>query len=97
VKDSKLLSDAEKKTILNKLNSRVSGEGNLIISDESSRSQHSNREKALNKFFSLLVRTLQKRKVRKATSPTSSSKEKRMQEKKRKKEIKQLRNSTRFD
>ena len=97
INDSQLLREAEKKTILNKLKSRISTEGILIISDESSRSQHTNKENAIKKFLALISKALQKKKVRKATAPTYASVKERMKEKKRIKEIKQMRRKSAFD
>jgi ribosome-associated protein len=91
VPSSEMFSDAEKQIILERLKSRLSQEGDLIISDQHSRSQYLNREKALTKFYTLLMKAFTTPKKRKPTVRTRASENKRRMEKARRKEIKQHR------
>lgn len=91
IDNSKLLTDDEKKIIREKLSNRVNDEGELIIAAQTERSQLKNKEKAIEKFYTLLEKALTPRKKRKPTKPTKTSVEKRLQEKKNKSEKKEWR------
>jgi ribosome-associated protein len=88
---SNLLSDTSKNTLLKKLGNRINSEGELVLTDDSSRSQHANREKVIKKFYNLLAAALKPVKKRKKTAVPKSVKEKRMKEKKKRKETKGFR------
>lgn len=91
VKDSLLLSDKQKALILSKLGSKLTKDGNLIISSEKSRSQLKNKEIALKKLDRLLAKAFEKKKVRKKTKPTKASVERRIKSKKKQAEKKKWR------
>jgi ribosome-associated protein len=76
VNSSELLTDEEKQTISQKLASRINEEGYLKISDSSSRSQATNRENVLEKFYDTLDKALFKHKKRKPTRVPKAVKEK---------------------
>ena len=76
VNNSELLSDEEKQTISTKLISRINEEGYLKVSDSSSRSQATNRENVLEKFYDTIETALIKPKKRKATKIPRAVKEK---------------------
>ena len=82
VADSQLLNEEEKKTVNQKLASRINSEGVLKIVSQAARSQLQNKQITIKKFYSLLEHALIKKKKRKATKPTAAAIEKRMTEKK---------------
>lgn len=82
VESSQCLSDEEKARILEKLKNRISGEGYLVISCETDRSQFRNKELCVEKFFELLTQALKVQKKRVNTKPTMASRHKRIEEKK---------------
>jgi ribosome-associated protein len=86
-----LLSDAEKQTILDKLKKKINSAGELIITVQTGRSQLTNKEEAIEKFYDLLTKALTPRKKRKSTVPTPESIEKRLEQKRKTGEKKILR------
>ncbi len=82
IKQSALLSESERETLLIKLASKLTTDGELLISVQEHRSQLANKEAAMLKLDQLLKKAFTKPKVRKKTKPTKSSKEKRFSEKK---------------
>ena len=91
IPDSQLLNDWEKQRLMQKLSSKLTKEGELIVTAESKRSQLQNKEEAREKFFDMLEQALKRPKKRKPTKPTRASKKKRLQEKKKLSEKKDLR------
>jgi len=91
---SECLSYSEKEIILKKLINRINKEGELIIVSQSERSQLRNREKASEKFYTLLAKALTPPKKRKPTSPTKASRQKRLDSKRITSERKQTRKKT---
>lgn len=91
VKNSALLSDADKDLILRKLKNRISSEGILRLSSQSERSQHMNKKLVTESFYNILEVTLRKKKKRIKTKPTHISSEQRLKIKKIKSEIKKSR------
>ncbi|MDP2337277.1 MAG: alternative ribosome rescue aminoacyl-tRNA hydrolase ArfB [Bacteroidota bacterium] len=91
VQNSALLSDEQKKVILTKLSSKISAEGILSIVSQRDRSQLSNKEDAVSKFYLLISKALKPVKHRKSTRPTKGSIEKRLTGKRIKARIKQNR------
>jgi ribosome-associated protein len=80
---SKLLLDEEKQRLYKKLGNKITKDGDLIITAESSRSQVHNKEEAIEKFYSTIEQALKKPKKRKKTKPPKAAKEKRIQKKKK--------------
>jgi ribosome-associated protein len=76
VHKSELLSDDEKQTISKKLASKINEDGYLKVSDSTSRSQATNRENVLEKFYSTTEKALIKPKKRKQTKVPKAVKEK---------------------
>lgn len=72
---------------------RVNAEGVLILEAKRFRTQESNREDALAKFYELIKKASEKPKTRHKTKPTKASKEERIKEKKKRSETKKLRQS----
>lgn len=91
VKQSPSLSDEEKEKILERLGSRITNEGVLILSASSKRTQLQNKEAAIEKFNQLMGRAFTKRKARKATKPTKGSIKRRLKNKKIQSEKKKMR------
>lgn len=78
IRNSALLTDEQKVTILEKLSNRISSEGVLQVITEEDRSQLRNKEKGLKKLIVLLRSALYRPKLRKATKPNKSVVEKRL-------------------
>jgi ribosome-associated protein len=91
VRNSTLLSEEEKSMIDERIGSKLSSEGVLILSSQEKRSQLANRENVIAKFDKLMARAFAVRKPRKPTKPTKASVEKRLREKKKTSEKKRLR------
>jgi ribosome-associated protein len=70
---------------------RVNAEGVLILESKRFRTQESNREDALAKFYELIRKASEKPKTRHKTKPTKASKEERIKEKKIRGGIKKIR------
>ena len=83
VADSQLLTDEQKQTLLEKLASRLTAEGELLVTAQEDRSQLRNRETALLKFHQLLTKTLHKPKARRPTKPSKGAVRKRLESKKK--------------
>jgi ribosome-associated protein len=94
---SSALTLEQRDRILEKLASRLTGEGVLILASEATRSQHRNREDVTSRFAEMLREALHVRKARKKTRPTRASRERRLQTKKQRSERKKLRGPITFD
>lgn len=79
---SMALSEEEKNRIFQKLGSRLTNSGELILQSDESRSQHKNKELVTNRFLKLIKDALVKKKPRKKTKPSRAAKLKRLREKK---------------
>ena len=88
---SNLLTESEKHTIIKKLQSQLTSEGELIIVSQTERSQLRNKKEALEKFYTLLDKALTKRRKRVLTKPTQASQAKRLETKRNHSKIKTLR------
>lgn len=82
-RESGSLTDEQRQTILGKLRSRLTKEGNLRVVASTTRSQFRNREIAELRLAKLLAAALQPVAKRKATRPTRASKQARLDEKKK--------------
>lgn len=88
VENSQFLSEEEKARITNKLSSRITGSGEIVLESGETRSQHKNKELVFQRFAELIQKALKKEKPRKKTKPTKASKYKRLLAKKIKSEKK---------
>jgi ribosome-associated protein len=79
--NSALLSEDEKLKVAEKLKTRITKEGILLLVSQNGRTQFENRENVTEKFFDLLIKALTPVKKRKKTLPTIQSKEKRLESK----------------
>lgn len=93
VDNSILLNDQQKERIKEKLGSRISSEGFLIVTSDGSRSQLKNKKDAFEKLKELLETALTVQKRRKKTRVPASVKRKRLEHKKQRSEIKKNRKS----
>jgi ribosome-associated protein len=97
IRNSALLSDAQKATLEKKLSSRVNSDGFLQVRSQVFRTQLSNKAEVIRKMNALLEAALKKEKKRIATRPSAASKARRLDQKKRKGEVKQGRRKHRSD
>ena len=89
--NSQLLSEHQKSMLKVKLKSFLSGNGDLIISSQTQRSQLRNKETAKRKFYFLIEESLKELPERKPTKPTMSSRLRKRKNKIRISEKKKLR------
>jgi ribosome-associated protein len=88
---SQLLDDRQKEILMQKLASKLTTDGTLIVAAQEERSQLMNKEAAVERFYALLGKALRPVKKRKKTRPTKASVEKRISRKKQLSEKKKLR------
>ncbi|TGE20486.1 aminoacyl-tRNA hydrolase [Hymenobacter aquaticus] len=81
--NSQLLSDEQKQTLLAKLASKLTTEGELLLTAQEDRSQLRNRETVVQKFYDTLRKALHKPKARKATKPSKGAVRQRLESKKK--------------
>jgi ribosome-associated protein len=81
--ESQLLTDEQKQTLQQKLASKLTSEGELLVVAQEDRSQLRNKETALQKFHELLAKALHKPKARKATKPSKGAVRQRLESKKK--------------
>jgi ribosome-associated protein len=91
VQNSIILTEEEKDILLLRLPKKINAEGFLIIVSQSERTQLKNKEKTIEKFYTILHKILTPVKKRKPTKPNAAAKEKRLEEKKLKSEKKERR------
>jgi ribosome-associated protein len=91
VAGSALLTEEEKQIITDKLASRITTEGILVLVSQDKRSQLDNKEAVREKFVKLIAKAFEKKKVRKATKPSKASVKERIETKKRHAEKKKWR------
>jgi ribosome-associated protein len=85
------LSERRRQILLSRLSGRIDQQGVLRIVVDTHRSQHRNREEAVERLAALLADALRPRKKRRPTRPPARAKEKRLKEKKQRGEVKRLR------
>lgn len=91
VRESTALTEAQRARVLDRLGSRITGDGVLILQSSEQRSQQQNRAAAVARLQALLAEAIQPPKVRRPTRRTRGSKERRLQAKKQRSETKKLR------
>lgn len=92
IPNSTVLSDEEKRHLLEKLNNRITNEGILQIQAQESRSQLKNKKSVIKKFEELLQKAFTRKKIRKATKPSKGAIERRLKAKKNQSQKKANRN-----
>jgi ribosome-associated protein len=88
---STALTAAQRARVLDRLSSRISKDGVLILQSSEQRSQHQNRDAAVARLRALVGEAIEPPKRRRPTRRTRGSKERRLQAKKQRGEVKQLR------
>src|ERR1700753_2442602 len=89
VEVSLLISDVQKQVVQQKLATRITADGNLLLKSQSDRTQLGNKRLVIKKMNALVQKALEKKKPRIATKPSKAVKEKRLENKKKQAEIKQ--------
>ena len=88
---SQILTDEQKEILVQKLGHRLSSEGRLRMYSQKSRSQASNKEDVITRFYALIAKSLRPSKKRIPTRPGKAQKESRLEEKKAISQKKELR------
>jgi ribosome-associated protein len=78
---SKKLSEEEKELLILRFKRKISQEGILIITNQESRSQHSNKEAVINTFIEMVEKAMRPSKIRKKVQPLQADKEERLEKK----------------
>ena len=91
VATSSALSDTQRNRLLDRLSSRLTQDGVLILTGSEHKSQHRNREAVLSRFEAIVGEALEPPRQRRRTRPTRGSKERRLKQKKHRGKIKRLR------
>lgn len=91
IQASLALSEEEKIILLQKLKNKINKTGELILVDQTDRSQLRNKQKATAKLFLILEKALVKPKKRLSTKPSRSSIERRLESKRVQSNLKALR------
>lgn len=96
VKNTSALTDEQKARVLEKLQSEITLDGDIIIQSSSSRSQGDNKKEALARLAQKIKQALHVAKKRMKTKVSKAAKEKRLTQKKQHSAIKKMRKVT-FD
>ena len=96
VRTSPLLTDEERAMLETKLASKLTTDGELVLTHQTERTQLANKEKVTKKFYRLIEKAFEQPKPRKATKPSKAAVEERIGEKKRKGEVKEKRRKIDF-
>lgn len=88
IRDSAALSEGQRRRLLERLESRLRGEGELVIHASNHREQARNLEEARERLAKLLQDGLTEVKPRKKTRPTRASKRRRLDAKKQRGQLK---------
>jgi ribosome-associated protein len=97
VKATQALTEEQKERVLNNLGSRLTSEGDLIVSSGASRSQQQNKQAAMSQLAQLVRKALYVPKKRMKTKLSKAVKEKRLKEKKKRSETKKLRSKMSYN
>ena len=88
VRTSALLTDNERAILEEKLVTRLTTEGELVLTHQTERTQLANKEKVTQKFYRLIEKAFETQKLRKKTRPSKAAIAERIAEKKRKGDVK---------
>ncbi len=91
IKTTVALTEEQKQQVLDKLQSRATEDGDIIVHNSESRSQQQNKKNALNNLAALIRNALHVEKKRVATKVSKSLKEARLKSKAHRSSIKQMR------
>jgi len=95
--NSPSLSPEDKALIATRLCTRIAKDGILRVVSQSTRSQHANRELAVERFVELLKSALKRAPARKETRVSKAAKERRLEEKKLRSSVKRQRSKGNVD
>jgi ribosome-associated protein len=84
VRNSSLLTDDERAILEEKLVSKLTTEGELVLTHQAERTQLANKEEVTKKFYRLITKAFEVPKPRRATRPSRTSVEERITSKKKK-------------
>lgn len=90
-RDSEALTEAQRERVLDRLASRLTADGVLVLQGSEHKSQHRNREAVLARFQAIVDEALEPPKRRRRTRPTRAAKERRLERKRQRSEAKRLR------
>jgi ribosome-associated protein len=96
VRQSALLTEDERMVLEEKLVTKLTTEGELVLTHQTERTQLANKEKVTKKFCRLIEKAFQQTKPRKATKPSKGAVEERIAQKKRKGDVKEGRKRVDF-
>jgi ribosome-associated protein len=88
---SGVLTDEQKATLLERLQSHLTTDGILRLTSEESRSQHRNRALVLERLQELVAAALRPRRKRRPTRPPAAAQARRLERKKQRSEVKERR------
>lgn len=89
VAKSELITDEQKKVILQKLSSKITADGYLLVKSQVERTQLGNKEQVIKKMHQLIREALHQKRSRIATKVPKAVKEKTLQKKKQKSVVKE--------
>jgi ribosome-associated protein len=95
VQHSIILTEDQKKTILEKNEKQINSDGYLTARSQATRSQLHNKLIVIEKLNNIITHTLEKKKARISTKPTKQSREQRIKFKKQRSEVKNMRKRVR--
>jgi ribosome-associated protein len=88
IRNSALLTDEEKAVLEAKLATKLTTDGELVLTHQTERTQLANKEKVTDKFLRLVEKAFAPVKARRATKPSKAAVAERITEKKRKGDVK---------
>jgi len=97
LENSESFTEEEKTLLIQKLKSKLTKDNVLLLQCDESRSQHKNKEIAIDRFLNIILGGLKVQKPRKETKPSKSSIAKRLEKKKKQAFKKVLRNKSNFE
>jgi ribosome-associated protein len=97
VQNSPNLPKEVKARLIHLAGKRMTNQGTLVIDAHRFRTQDKNRNDAIDRFTSLVRKSLEEPKIRRKTKPRTASKEKRLVSKKRHSEVKKARQNRSLD
>lgn len=80
--DSTAFNEADRTWLVSRLQSRLTGSGELLVTSTKTRDQQKNREDALDKLADIIRSALKRPKLRKPTKPSRGAKRRRFEDKK---------------
>lgn len=90
VNNSSLPEDIKVK-LLEQKDSRITGDGIVVIKSQRFRTQERNKEDAINRLVEFIRKSIKPVKKRKATKPSAEAKKKRLDDKSKRKKLKEMR------